>query len=984
MAEPDERNPQTVGGESPRTAVRGNPVRHAGRLSAPTDGSRWAFALALVGAVACCAASDLDEFKVKREGPFEFVQKPVVTRSGDRVTVAFETKAICDVTVAVEDEKGRIVRHLACGVLGQNAPEPFRKNAMKQTIVWDGKDDGGVYIDDKDRLTVRVSLGLRPRFERDLFRSPHKRVGWDLPAMCAAPEGVYVYDSGLGRNGFVRERLILFDHDGRYIRTTYPFPAQELPKIKGLMWRTMPQTGTEYPLRNGLFQNTLLTVGDLSHGVSWPTSGGGGATAFAVKGTRIALARRRLNRLATDGSTGGLPLSGPETDTPLHGPGWRDTGWNKQRRRGPLEAAFSADGKWVYLTGFFWRDGYGQDGLGGVARVPWSGGGALETFVGSLRKGARGSGDGEFKTAASVAVDAKGRVYVADYGNDRIQVFTPDGEHLRNIPAKRPSVVRVSPKTGEIYVFSWITAAAVNGSTARTPNILPPTLTRLGPFDDPTKRAAYPLDITSSWLLGPCAHAEVDFHTDPPTIWLCHRGQQAGWVLPNWRRAGIRLLVERGRDLVVKRDFVKEARREAIRLVETRRGRARLYFNPGNGRLYVGEADSGVGKSFYKVIRIDPVSGKVEADEELPFDTEDMAFDRQGRAYLRTERIVVRYDPTTWREVPFDYGESRPGVGFGAEVGQGGKAGPVTAGIILPSVKPGWFHMGGMTVSPAGRIAVACYNPARAPSLQIGDKKIEQRFTKAYTPTMFPGRVRNWEIHVFDERGRALYRDAVPGSCQVFGIGMDKDDYLYLQTPAQRLLDGKPYANDVSCVVFKVKAHGAKVLSAGRVTHPLPPEARPKRRPDLTRPLYSGRAWIEGAAWLYGGVGTAPKFIGRAGGGCWCDHSAITLDDFARTFVPENDTYSVAVLDSEGNLILRIGRYGNADDGAPLVPQSAIRDPQSIGGDEVALFLPRFVAADTDHRLFIADPGNARIVSVRLDYYATERVALKDVREEGR
>jgi hypothetical protein len=95
------------------------------------------------------------------------------------------------------------------------------------------------------------------------------------------------------------------------------------------------------------------------------------------------------------------------------------------------------------------------------------------------------------------------------------------------------------------------------------------------------------------------------------------------------------------------------------------------------------------------------------------------------------------------------------------------------------------------------------------------------------------------------------------------------------------------------------------------------------------------------------------------------------------------------VLDSAGNLILRIGKYGNVDDGRPLVAAersnrsdaSDKSDGRPIGGDEVALMHACYVAADTDRRLFIADAGNARILSVRLDYHATERVALKGLPE---
>ena len=70
-------------------------------------------ALAACLAVGSALAAGYDELKVKREPVFEFAQKPVVTRAGDNVTIAYETKGFCDVTVAVEDANGRIIRHLA-------------------------------------------------------------------------------------------------------------------------------------------------------------------------------------------------------------------------------------------------------------------------------------------------------------------------------------------------------------------------------------------------------------------------------------------------------------------------------------------------------------------------------------------------------------------------------------------------------------------------------------------------------------------------------------------------------------------------------------------------------------------------------------------------------------------------------------------------------------------------------------------------------
>ncbi|MGQ9662839.1 MAG: hypothetical protein ACUVWX_10975, partial [Kiritimatiellia bacterium] len=146
------------------------------------------------------------------------------------MTISFAVKDYCDATIAIERDDGRIVRHLASGVLGPNAPEAFRSNALEQTIVWDGKDDLGRYVDDKDACFVRISLGFKPRVERHFLWSPHRRFSncghaptcYAVAPFVARPEGVYVFD------GSQHDYLRLFDHNGNYLRTIYPFPRSRL------------------------------------------------------------------------------------------------------------------------------------------------------------------------------------------------------------------------------------------------------------------------------------------------------------------------------------------------------------------------------------------------------------------------------------------------------------------------------------------------------------------------------------------------------------------------------------------------------------------------------------------------------------------------------------------------------------------------------------------------------------------------------------
>ncbi|MCX7590402.1 MAG: hypothetical protein N2255_02120, partial [Kiritimatiellae bacterium] len=250
----------------------------------------------------------------------EFTSKPSVAWKNNQAIISFAVNDFCDVTVAIENSEGKIARHLAAGVLGPNAPEPFQKYSLSQTVTWDGKNDRGGYVDELEKYFVRVSLGLKLRFERTLFWSPKKRtrdpnyLDGNL-LLAAAPEGVYVYDGGNC------EHVRLFDHEGNYVRTVYPPPAAKLTEFNGLKWHRFPQDGQLLPLKWGLNQNTFLTTGNLdAGGDKWPVGGANDVRAMAVKDERLLLACQRLNRLATDGSSGGICLQGPNVFVPTYVP----------------------------------------------------------------------------------------------------------------------------------------------------------------------------------------------------------------------------------------------------------------------------------------------------------------------------------------------------------------------------------------------------------------------------------------------------------------------------------------------------------------------------------------------------------------------------------------------------------------------------------------------------------------------------------------
>ena len=73
------------------------------------------------------------------------------------------------------------------------------------------------------------------------------------------------------------------------------------------------------------------------------------------------------------------------------------------------------------------------DGSGDVYLADW-GNDRVQKFTADgwflMKLGGPGSGDGELDQPTGVAVDRNGLIYVADWGNDRLQVFGADGNFV--------------------------------------------------------------------------------------------------------------------------------------------------------------------------------------------------------------------------------------------------------------------------------------------------------------------------------------------------------------------------------------------------------------------------------------------------------------------------------------------------------------------------------------------------------------------------
>jgi DNA-binding beta-propeller fold protein YncE len=100
-------------------------------------------------------------------------------------------------------------------------------------------------------------------------------------------------------------------------------------------------------------------------------------------------------------------------------------------------------------------DVFVSDGYGSSRVVQLTAGGAFVRIFG----GTKGSGPGELDTPHGVAVDAQGRVLVADSGNKRVAVFDKGGRFLKNLHAPSRGGLAITPD-GTVYV-SDVNAGAV-------------------------------------------------------------------------------------------------------------------------------------------------------------------------------------------------------------------------------------------------------------------------------------------------------------------------------------------------------------------------------------------------------------------------------------------------------------------------------------------------------------------------------------------
>ncbi|MHC4917146.1 MAG: SMP-30/gluconolactonase/LRE family protein [Planctomycetota bacterium] len=371
-------------------------------------------ACVLLSLAACCSAA------LAAEAPPKFATKPKATKvadgsaAGAKVKITFSVDRETDVAVFIEDGKGKVIRHLAAGVLGKSPPKPL-KPGLSQSITWDGKADYGKPAG-SGPFKVRVALGLGAKFDREVIRDPQK-LGL-VGGIAVGPEGsVHVFASfGAAIPNYHGKKLMSFDRTGKYKRTVCPPPsAADAQGWTALGAVPVQLDGRPSPALLGLPQRRLTGF--------FP----GTQTALATTpgGEILVLQDGRIGALKPDGSAAWNRYLGPGL-VPGCGSG----------RSGGL--AVSADGKRVYVAGLLRGKGKKAVRLAAVYRTPLPTRGPAEVLFGESDKPGN---DGSHLGAdpRGLALDGKGHLLIADHLNDRVVVVSEKtGKSVGSFAVKRP------------------------------------------------------------------------------------------------------------------------------------------------------------------------------------------------------------------------------------------------------------------------------------------------------------------------------------------------------------------------------------------------------------------------------------------------------------------------------------------------------------------------------------------------------------------
>lgn len=815
-----------------------------------------------------------------------FVRPPTASKTAQGVQIEFETNMPTDVTLAIVGPDGKIVRHLASGMLGPNAPEPFQKDKLSQRLIWDGKDDRGKPVP-SGNYKVKVSLGLEASFDGFIGYNPQITSG--IAGLTVDRKGeLYVFNVISNIHGGDGTTVCqVFDRKGRYLRTIMPYPAN-LPeeKLRGLRRLELPD-GSKVPfIFQGETRSLYPGVGNIPR--QRPLVTRDGRLVFVAIQEYGRYAGAGENRVTVIHTDGGVPAEA------VLGPKLADS------TRSAASLALSPDEKWLYACGLY-------DGYAGtywekckwhhvVYRFSWKDKEA-KPFLGTLYES--GSDEKHLNDPRSIATDPKGNLYVADRGNNRIAVFSAEGKYLGELKVEAPSWVEVHPKTGALYVM---TGAPLN------------QLIKFSGWKEGRELARCTLPNTINhgrrhlWPV-----MTLDASAEPTVVWvgaptfycgfmlLRIEDKGAGFSSPievaKLGKAGISIgvVTHLSIDRVRRRLFVKRRTQQAY--AETRE----LLFDTRTGKPID--------------IKLPKFSGSG------PYGS----FGADGNFYVYEDypvAVVKRYDQDM---KPFPFA---PAVD------------------TIPNLGSPRVHGRGMAVDVQGNVYVLYQKPKEKQS--PGDAG-DANALNVYGPE---GKLK--AEHLIDSQVRQIHSVRVDRAGNIYlAAGLRPGKALLPPGLEGRILGLKPYKYGIPPLELNWYP-----MMYGSIIK-FPPTGGVIREGvggEEANFGFGNPIEVKGALWIHSGASNVPSWRTKGTPDvCLCVPARFDVDDFGRVFYPDVGRFRVGILDTNGNVVLHFGSYGNQDSAGP----------------EIAFAWPQTVAVD-DEAVYVGDQINQRIVRVKLSY-ASER-----------
>jgi hypothetical protein len=844
------------------------------------------------------------------ERPVKFAKPPAAVRDGEAVKITFALSAETDVAVYVEAADGRIVRHLAAGLLGPKAPEPLAPGKLEQSLVWDGKDDDGKPAAGAP-FKVRVGAGLEARYAGTAFseESGPADIG-EVMGLAVGPGGrAYVLAKRWQRAWWEATAVHVFRRSGEYEKTIKPPPGNlAADRLKDIGGPKGP-AGNALPVVHRVLAMSLYPTEDFPQQMAVTPDGNLHLVTVPAGYTKPA-----VQRLATIDSEGGVPYEeytgGLLLDT-------ADVG--------RLALAGSSDGKSVYLVGLSSRKSNFNASVANppvvyATALPERGG--LKPFFGE--PGAVGAGEKNLKDPEGLAADGQGRLFIADRGNNRIVVVDEkDSKFLGSFEVPAPSWVGVHRKTGAVYVqsadalikFSGWKDAKELGRLA-----LPAIASREG--------------HRGHWYLA------LDPESEPAVLWL-GRNQGENGLLRSVEADGKFGAPEKAGCRPV-RTFWNLAATQNREEVGCRVGGTLRILNEKTGKT----RDINLG-----------VSGTIR-------------FGPNGQIYGMEHAEGIRRWDASGKPMPF------PATA----------ADPKRRGLLgnFPSGTTSWER--DFCVDHAGNI----YAKERG-KIYHGRMRVDE-----YDPDGNRKRTAIWVLSDgalgprIDPRGNLYVADSIKPQGKPF-----PDEF-------KDLLPGRAAPQQYVWMYGSVVKFGP---AGGAIWFPLENpddvyafDGEAKLPADMKKEpvaAVSGGAVarkpgeLQGALWWRYGCSYLLDMHPGHNQRCHCTACEFDIDDFGRTFYPDQGNFRVVVLDTGGNEILRIGGYGNQDFCGPesyvLDPQEKVLRPRRK--DDPAELASPFAQPDvaiaffvgltvSDRNLYVADGLNRRVLRVKLGYKAEESVAV--------